>query len=138
MSGDAAQLLVVFPADPHGVLHRRQPERLVMFRIILRYRCFRALQTARRGQQFGPGRDGRLRCQCGEVDVDALLPPASGQRHHANRVQPLTDQVGAGIEGVSAGAQQFGNLLADGLRIHCHDAHNTPPNTLKTGCPNFD
>ncbi|SHW14172.1 Uncharacterised protein [Mycobacteroides abscessus subsp. abscessus] len=138
VSGDAAQLLVVLPADPHGVLHRGQAERLIVCRINLRYRHFRALQATGGRQQFGPGGDGGLGGQRREVDVDALLPPASGERHHPDRVQPLADEVGARVEGVGGRTQQFGNLLADGLRIHCHDAHKTLPNTLKTGCPNFD
>ena len=50
--------------------------------------------------------------QRGEVDIDTAATPATGERHHPNRIETLADEVAIGVDGIGADAEQFGDLSA--------------------------
>ena len=59
-----------------------------------------------------PCLNGGVGGQRGEVDIDAATTPPTGERHHPNRVETLADEVAAGVDGIGADAEQFGDLSA--------------------------
>jgi hypothetical protein len=94
VGGDAAEFGEFVAADPQRVLDGRQREGGVRVTRV----GADGFGGGRLGHvladEFGPGRDGRIRCHRREAHVDALLTPAAGQRHHADRVQTGGDQIG--------------------------------------------
>ena len=105
--GDAAELLFAVAAQPHRVLDRCQRKRGVgveavdcgcVGRLLL-------LIAGALGDEFRPRGDRGMCCQRGESEIDALLAPASRQRHHPDGVEPRGDEVGLGIEVVGADAE---------------------------------
>jgi hypothetical protein len=133
MSGDTTELLIIVAAQPHRVLHGCQRERIadlatVVDRVAELYRIVVSGPLRHQGR---PCRHRRVLRQCSEVDVDSLLTPPPGQRHHADRIQTRGNQVGVGVDILGGHPEEFGNLLADGADrctvVVCRP-HAVPPN----------
>ena len=130
--GDAAELLFAVAAQPHCVLNRSQRERGVRVEAVdggcvgLR----RRLVAGVLGDQIRPRGDRGICCQRGEPEVDALLAPASRQRHHPDGVEPRGDEVGLRIEVVGADAEQFSDLVANSLSTCRTCTHSGPSEHL--------
>ena len=79
--------------------------------------------------QQRPCLDGGVGGQRGEVDVDTATTPPTGERHHPNRVETLADEVAAGVDGIGADAEQFGDLSAHVAGLPATEAPTPPVNT---------
>ena len=94
MRRDPAELLALDSADPEGMLHHGQIERIA--RVRCDGRCVRVggCRPPDVAHELPPLVDRLPIGQVGEPDRQALLTQPPGQAHEANRVQSQCDEIG--------------------------------------------